>query len=167
MNALKHITNKLSAPPDSTNEEKKMNTTTTAAQIGTIITKLRTEKGWKQNQLSAMLSISPGNLSNYEHGLYWPALDMLCKIADLFNVSTDFLLGRTGYRCPPETFREYVTPDCTMYHIINILLELDTGSRDAVVKYATYLKEANPCPNPRQNGRHPSRKVPARRKKAD
>ena len=144
-----------------------MNTTTTAAQIGTIITQLRAEKGLKQNQLSTILSISPGNLSNYEHGLYWPALDMLCKIADLFNVSTDFLLGRTGYRCPPETFREYVTPDCTMYHIVNILLELDTGSRDAVVKYARYLKETNPGAIPRQNDSHPSSKAPAHRKKAD
>ena len=144
-----------------------MNTTTTAAQIGEIIARLRTEKGLKQNQLSAMLSISPGNLSNYEHGVYWPALDMLCRIADLFNVSTDFLVGRTGYRCPPESFGKYVTPDYTMYHIINIILELDTGSRDAVVKYASYLKETSSCAVPGQIGRQASRKSTAQRKKAD
>lgn len=134
-------------------------------QIGSTIVRLRTEKGLKQNQLSAMLSISPGNLSNYEHGVYWPALDTLCRIADLFNVSTDFLLGRTGYRCPPETFAAYVTPDYTMYHIVNVLLELDTVSLNAVVKYAEYLKSTKSGQAADVSGKKHAQKAAANRRK--
>lgn len=136
-------------------------------QIGSTIARLRTEKGLKQNQLSAMLNISPGNLSNYEHGVYWPALDTLCMIADLFNVSTDFLLGRTGYRCPPEALAAYVTPDYTMHQIVNTLLELDTGSLDSVVKYAEFLKSTKNNTVAKNSGKKPSRKsAPPRRKAA-
>lgn len=129
-------------------------------QIGSVIARLRTEKGLKQNQLSAMLSISPGNLSNYEHGVYWPALDTLCMIADLFNVSTDFLLGRTGYRCSPEALAAYVTPNCTMYHIVNTLLELDTASLDTVVKYAEFLKSTKGSTPADIPGKTPSHSPP-------
>lgn len=116
-----------------------------AEQIGMLITELRMEKGMKQKQLSAMLNMSPGNLSNYEHGVYWPTLDTLCKLADLFDVSTDFLLGRTDYRCPPEVFTKCTSPDHTMRHIINTLRDLDTASLDAIGKYVDYLKGACPA----------------------
>lgn len=112
----------------------------TTEQIGSLIAELRTERGLKQNQLSAMLNMSQGNLSNYEHGVYGPALDSLCKLADFFNVSTDFLLGRTSYRCPPEAFIENLTSHYTMSHVINILMDLDTSSQDAAVKYIEFLR---------------------------
>ena len=135
-------------------------------QIGSIIARLRTERGLKQNQLSAMLSISPGNLSNYEHGVYWPALDTLCMIADLFNVSTDFLLGRTGYRCPPEALAAHIAPDCTMQHIVNTLLDLDTASLDAVVKYTEFLKSTKGSPLAENPGKKSRRTTAAPRRKA-
>ncbi len=125
-------------------------------QIGATIAELRTERGLKQKQLSAILGMSPGNLSNYEHGVYWPALDTMCKIADLFNVSTDFLLGRTGFRCPPDTFTAYITPDYTIHHIVNILLALDSSSLDAVLKFACYLKDTGEAAKP--PGKQPCRK---------
>ena len=112
-----------------------------ASKVGSTIAELRLENGLKQNKLSSILSMSPSNLSNYERGLYWPALDTLCKIADLFQVTTDYLLGRTTYRCPPEVFREYVSSHHKVHHVINILLELDAVSLDAVVHYAEYLRD--------------------------
>lgn len=137
-----------------------------AEQIGMLITELRMEKGLKQKQLSAMLNMSPGNLSNYEHGVYWPALDTLCKLADLFDVSTDFLLGRTDYRCPPEVFRKYTAPDHTMRHIINTLRDLDTASLDAIVKYVDYLKGSGPAATAK-SAKQFSRKTGAPRRSTD
>ena len=76
-----------------------------ASKVGSTIAELRLENGLKQNKLSSILSMSPSNLSNYERGLYWPALDTLCKIADLFQVTTDYLLGRTDDPTPPAPSR--------------------------------------------------------------
>lgn len=125
--------------------------------IGNIIAKLRMENGLKQNKLSSLLCMSPSNVSNYENGNYWPDLATLCKIADLFHVTTDFLLGRTGYRCPPEILDQYLTPDYKLYHIINTLLSLETNSLDTVTKFVNYLKAEEAAPQ--RDGFSPCRPV--------
>lgn len=108
--------------------------------VGSTIAELRMETGLKQKKLSTILSMSPSNVSNYEHEVYWPDLGTLCKIADLFNVTTDYLLCRTDYRCSPEDLDRYFTTDSTLCGILNTLLSLDVASLDAVAKYADFLK---------------------------
>ncbi|HBA47643.1 MAG TPA: hypothetical protein DCZ91_07545 [Lachnospiraceae bacterium] len=110
-------------------------------KIGETITKLRTEKGLRQKDLSAILSLSPSSISNYEKDEYWPDLNTICKMADYFNVTTDYILGRTEYRCPPEILDKYVTKDYIVHDIINTLLTLDPDSVNAAVNYVNYLKE--------------------------
>lgn len=46
-----------------------------------------------QSELAQMLGISRSAVSSYENGTRSPNHDMLLKLAVLFNVSTDFLLG--------------------------------------------------------------------------
>ncbi len=111
-------------------------------KVGKIIAELRRERGLRQSDLSQILSMSPSNISNYENANYWPDAGTICKMANLFNITTDYLLGRTDYRCPPEDLERYVTPDYTIHNIVNTLLSLDTNSVNAVVKYVEYLKES-------------------------
>lgn len=110
-------------------------------KIGETIMKLRTEKGLRQKDLSAILSLSPSSISNYEKDEYWPDLNTICKMADYFNVTTDYILGRTEYRCPPEILDKYVTKDYMIHNIVNTLLALDSDSINAAVNYVNYLKE--------------------------
>ncbi len=63
-----------------------------------IITMLRKEKNLSQKQASADLGISQALLSHYEKGIRECGLDFLIKIAEYYNVSCDFLLGRTPER---------------------------------------------------------------------
>lgn len=111
--------------------------------IGANIAKLRKEKGLLQRELSSILHMSPSNISNYENNAYWPDLKTVCRMADYFGVTTDYLLGRTDYRCPPEMLSEYITSDYTVHNIVNTLLCLDSSSLDAAVKYINFLKESN------------------------
>ncbi len=55
---------------------------------------LRESKGITQAELSSMLSISPSTVGMWEQGRRVPDYENLKRIADYFNVSTDFLLGR-------------------------------------------------------------------------
>ena len=50
-----------------------------------------------QQQVSEYLHISQPSYIRYENGSAEPSLENLVKLADLFDVSTDFLLGRTQY----------------------------------------------------------------------
>lgn len=55
---------------------------------------LRKNKGWTQQQLAKILSISPSTIGMYEQGRREPDNATLLKIAALFNISTDYLLGK-------------------------------------------------------------------------
>ncbi|MBQ4105384.1 MAG: helix-turn-helix transcriptional regulator [Clostridia bacterium] len=63
-----------------------------------IITMLRKEKNLSQKQASADLGISQALLSHYEKGIRECGLDFVLKVSEYYNVSCDFLLGRTPER---------------------------------------------------------------------
>lgn len=56
---------------------------------------LRKEKGYSQYEAAERLGFSRGKLANYEQGTRQPDYDTLEIIADFYDVSTDYLLGRT------------------------------------------------------------------------
>lgn len=57
---------------------------------------LRTNKGLKQSDLAKILSISTSRYGQYETGRRSPDYNLLIQIADFYNVSIDYLLGRTN-----------------------------------------------------------------------
>lgn len=74
--------------------------------FGEIIKKLRIEKDWTQEYVAKKLNISVGALSRYETGMYEPkSLDLVKDFAELFSVSTDYLLGKTDIRNIEEDFK--------------------------------------------------------------
>ncbi len=60
-----------------------------------IFRKLRTSSNLTQNAIAERLGISRSTIGMYETGAREPDFETLEKIADYFNVDTDFLLGRT------------------------------------------------------------------------
>jgi transcriptional regulator with XRE-family HTH domain len=60
------------------------------------ITLLRKERKISQKQAAADLGISQALLSHYEKGVRECGLNFLMKAADYYNVTCDFLLGRSG-----------------------------------------------------------------------
>jgi transcriptional regulator with XRE-family HTH domain len=63
--------------------------------LGKRLNKLREEKNLTQKQLGIILSVSAAAIGTYENDKKNPPNDTLIKIADFFNVSTDYLLCRT------------------------------------------------------------------------
>ncbi len=60
--------------------------------------KLRNEKNITQKQLGKIIGLSQQTIGHYEVGRAHPDHETLQKIADYFNCSTDYLLGRTNNR---------------------------------------------------------------------
>lgn len=58
---------------------------------------LRTEKGWTQKALAQKLSVSDDCVFFWEKGRSEPSLQQVLDLAELFDVTTDFLLGRVDY----------------------------------------------------------------------
>ena len=70
--------------------------------FGQNLKKLRTSKNLSQSKLSKILGISSSTIGMYEQGRRFPDQTILTKIADFFDVSTDYLLGRNPQNPPTE-----------------------------------------------------------------
>ena len=70
---------------------------------------LREEKDMKQSDLAKILECSSSAIGMYEQGRRYVDLDGLKKIAEYFDVSADYLIGRTDIKkfedFPPEVKR--------------------------------------------------------------
>lgn len=64
---------------------------------------LRKEKKLTQEELGSKINVTKVSVSGYENGNRNPDTETLQKLADYFNVSTDYLLGRTDNPYDRET----------------------------------------------------------------
>lgn len=60
-----------------------------------ILSELRRTAGLSQRKAAADLNISQALLSHYENGAREPGLNFVCRVCDYYNVTADYLLGRS------------------------------------------------------------------------
>lgn len=56
---------------------------------------LRISRGATQKQLAALLGMTPNAYQKYEYGEREPTMDAFIALADYFDVSLDYLVGRS------------------------------------------------------------------------
>lgn len=56
---------------------------------------LRADRDVKQTEIAAYLNVRQNTYSDYENGKINIPIEMLIKIADFYQVSLDYLVGRT------------------------------------------------------------------------
>lgn len=64
--------------------------------ISARLKELRKEKGYTQNQVAIYCDITEKAYQNYELKTREPKIEILIRIADFFEVSLDYLVGRTN-----------------------------------------------------------------------
>ena len=128
-----------------------------ATDFSRIMTLLRKERKVSQKQAAQDLGVSQGLLSHYEKGKRECGLDFLVRAADYYNVSCDYLLGRSPEpqgktisvdQIPDEdpNRRDKVTPGSVMIafnkklviNSLNVVFSMLTK-----VKSSTVIKEAS------------------------
>ena len=81
---------------------------------------LRREKKLNQRKVAEDLGVSQALLSHYENGLREPRLDFVAKVCDYYDVSADYLLGRTDEPNPTRQIAD------SMRGVFDELKELST-----------------------------------------
>jgi transcriptional regulator with XRE-family HTH domain len=83
--------------------------------LGSRLRTLRMRRNMRQEDIANLLEISKSAVGMYERGDREPSLDTLRKLADLYGVTTDYLLGRThsstgtqGEHHPETNLREFL-----------------------------------------------------------
>ena len=89
---------------------------------------LRTEAGLTQKEIADKLKIGQNSYSNWEKGIRTPIFPTLEKLAELFNVSTDYLLGKSGVKNPRQKSELELLID-----------QLDKEQKEDVVSYIQNL----------------------------
>ena len=126
-----------------------------------VLALLRQEKGVSQRKAAGELGISQALLSHYENGAREPGLEFVVKACDYYNVSADYLLGRTLTRDGAviaadelvnaaegkESLRGSIMAKLQkklMINTVSVLFDLlgKLGSRDAVTHASAYLSAA-------------------------
>ncbi|MGG2092452.1 helix-turn-helix domain-containing protein [Bacillus sp. S13(2024)] len=59
------------------------------------LSELRKNRKWSLQDTADRLGIAKSTYAGYENGYRLPSLQSLSKIADLFNTSVDYIIGRT------------------------------------------------------------------------
>ena len=67
--------------------------------LGQRICELRTALGWSQVELAKRLGVAKQTVSNWENENIQPSIEMLVRLAKLFGVTTDYMLG---LECAPR-----------------------------------------------------------------
>lgn len=91
--------------------------------IGLRLKSLRENKGFTQKELAELVQITPKAISFYELEQRDPSNDLLVKFAEIFEVSTDYLLGTqeiSGTKIKPTEDEKTVT--------INVLGKIAAGT---------------------------------------
>ena len=92
----------------------------------------RHKAGLTQEQVANKLGLSIGTISGYERGYRKPDPDTLNNLADLYNVTTDYLLGREprGQMMLQEARFPYLADDLPNLDLDEYLMDI----REAVGK---------------------------------
>lgn len=112
-------------------------------RFGELLARLRKEKGILQKELATYLNVTVATISNYEKGVHSPDYDTLVKLADFFDVSTDYLLQRTDYRASINTLNKPLIIGFTVSDLLNAVMELDQRNTEALIDYYKLLSLRN------------------------
>jgi len=106
--------------------------------IGSKITELRKNKGLSQAQLAEAVNASRDIIGKYERNDNSPSIEMALKIAKVFDVSVDYLLGEGKHaNFDKETLKRLADIENLDQATRNVLFDvIDTFLRDAKARVA-------------------------------
>ncbi|PEW70500.1 MULTISPECIES: helix-turn-helix domain-containing protein [Bacillus cereus group] len=101
------------------------------------LSELRKNQKWSLQDTADKLGIAKSTYAGYETGYRWPSLQSLSKIADLFDTSVDYILGRTDN----ERIKDVIeitelmkNPDHTLS------IDGDSLSTDEIIEFIAFVR---------------------------
>lgn len=96
------------------------------------IKELRKNKGLTQEDISKILNIARSTYNGYEQEISEPNIETLCKLADYYNVTLDYLVGH-------ENENDFGYLDELDINILKISKQLNTHNKMQALAYISGL----------------------------
>ena len=101
------------------------------------IRELREEEGKTQSEMATLFCVSRQVYANYENGVNEPSIEMLCRLADHFQCSVDYLIGRSDELGPTKS--EGFAPSSALTHALKRFNALDQTHQTHLLEYMDFL----------------------------
>jgi transcriptional regulator with XRE-family HTH domain len=99
--------------------------------LGDRIRELRTKRGMTQKELADILGVTDAAIGMWENARREPDVEHIKKMAAIFGVTTDYLIGQADTRDLPQTVAPYLADG---------LKELTPEARKEVMDFIEYVK---------------------------
>lgn len=110
------------------------------ATFGNILEELRKDRKMTQKELSEVIYVTTGTISNYENDRYLPDIEKLIMLADYFNVTIDYLLGRASYNLNPDTFEKPIDTITTIGSFLKDFIALSANRQSIILGIVNDMK---------------------------
>lgn len=120
------------------------------ATFGNILEELRKDRNMTQKELSDVIFVTTGTISNYENDRYLPDIEKLILLADHFNVTIDYLLGRVSYNLDPESFEKKIDSTTSVGGFLKDFIALSANRQSIILEIVHDMKMSmmfNNCNN--------------------
>lgn len=95
--------------------------------FGERLKELRSDLSLTQEQFATVLNLSRSTVAYYESGMRSPDIQKLILIADYFNVSLDYLLGRTN-------IKDIISSDNEAGSLLECFFNLNLKEQNFIIK---------------------------------
>ncbi|MGF9726960.1 helix-turn-helix domain-containing protein [Bacillus safensis] len=109
--------------------------------FGKRITTLRKKAGLTQVELAKKLNVTRSALSQYELGTREPNYDLLLKIADFFEVTVDYLIGRSDNPDYKIIDDNKIESDPDLQIAFNAATDFSEEARKQTIDFINYIRE--------------------------
>lgn len=98
---------------------------------------LRQENKMTQEELGKIIGVSKAAISKYEKGLVKPSVSSLWDMADFFNVSVDYLIGKS------DAFTANVSDHAYISEVVDIFEEMSNEEKEKVLMFIKKLNDSD------------------------
>ena len=108
--------------------------------LNELLREMREDRDVKQKTIADLIGTTQQQYSKYEKGLSDLPLRVLPILADFYDVSADFLIGRSGRYFKTPLIELKVTKSKRSNELLTDILSLNSANREAVVDYVFMQK---------------------------
>ena len=112
------------------------------AEFGDMLSELRHDRNLTQAELALEIYVTPGTISNYESNVHYPDVEKLKQLADFFNVTTDYLLGRSKCSLSPAILEPEISDGRSWSEIIKDVQSLSPSRQRTLLLMLNDMKTA-------------------------
>ena len=95
-----------------------------------------------QTDIAKHLHLSSSTISHYEKGLTVPPTEVLYRLADFYNVTTDYIFGRSASKTDlNETYAMKLTKKMSIGDAVEIMTKMDDTEREHLAYFIEVKKK--------------------------